>query len=120
MMWLNDMLPVLVLIVSTYFVLELVKVVTESRLRQKLIDKGLVDEKAKLLFEARPLAQSASALKWGLVLVAMGLAFLITFGLHRWVPADIRGEMTAGVVFFMAGLGMIVYYAIARGQEKKE
>ena len=118
-MW-ENLAPVLILSVIGIFTLELVKVVLENRLRQKLIEKGLVDEKAKLLFESRPLAQSLSSLKWGMVLIAMGLAFLITFGLHRWVPADIRGEMTAGAVFFMAGLGMIAYYAIARGREKKD
>jgi len=119
-MWLNDLMPVLVLGISCYFVLELVRVINENRLRQKLIEKGLVDEKAKLLFEARPLAQSVSSLKWGLVLVAMGLAFLFIFALRHWVPTEFRGEMTAGAVFFMAGLGMVVYYLIARGQEKKD
>jgi hypothetical protein len=117
-MW-ENLAPVLILTVIGIFTVELVKVVSENRLRSKLIEKGLVDEKAKLLFEARVPALSASSLKWGLVLIAMGLAFLFSFGIQRWVPVDVRGEMTAGAVFFMAGLGMIVYYAVARRQEKK-
>jgi hypothetical protein len=111
--------PVLVLAVIGYFILELVKVVSENRLRQKLIEKGMVDEKVKLLFQPQMLSNSASALKWGLVLIAVGLAFLFTYGIYSWVPSELREEMTAGAVFFMAGLGMIVYYAIARGQEKR-
>ncbi|MBN2346753.1 MAG: hypothetical protein JXO51_10230 [Candidatus Aminicenantes bacterium] len=117
---LENLAPVLILIVIGYFTVDLVRVVAENRLRHKLVEKGLVDEKVKLLFEARPLAQSASALKWGLVLIGVGMALLFAFAIHSWVPATIRGEMTAGAVFFMAGLGMIVYYAIARGQEKKD
>ena len=50
----------------------------------------------------------------------MGLAFLFAYGIHNWVPAAVREEITAGAVFFMAGLGMIVYYFLARGREKKE
>jgi len=110
---------VFILAVIGYFILELVKVVSESRLRHKLIEKGMVDEKVKLLFQPQMLNQSASALKWGLVLIAVGLAFLFTYGIYSWVPSGIREEMTAGAVFFMAGLGMIVYYGIARSQEKK-
>ena len=53
-------------------------------------------------------------------MIAVGLAFMFAFAIHSWVPAEIRGEITAGAVFFMAGLAMIIYYAIARSQEKKE
>jgi hypothetical protein len=63
--------------------------------------------------------QSAWALKWGIVLIALGLASMFAFGIESWVPAFIR-EDTAGAVFFMAGLGMVVHYAIARRREKKE
>jgi NADH:ubiquinone oxidoreductase subunit 4 (subunit M) len=115
----ENLAPVFVLGVIGYFVLELVKAVSESRLRHKLIEKGMVDEKVKLLFQPQILSHSASSLKWGLVLIAVGLAFLFTYGIHSWLPSELREEMTAGAVFFMAGLAMIVYYAIARGQEKK-
>jgi hypothetical protein len=115
----ENLAPVLILAVIGYFTLELVKVVSENRLRNKLIEKGMVDEKVKLLFQPYALTQSASALKWGMVLIAVGLAFMFAFGIHKWVPVDIRDEMTAGAVFFMAGLGMIAYYVIARRQEKQ-
>jgi hypothetical protein len=116
----EDMVPVLVLTVIGYFLLELVKVVSESRIRSKLIEKGMVDEKIKHLFGPRQLEESASSLKWGLVMIAVGLAFMFAFAIHNWVPAGIRGEITAGAVFTMAGLAMIVYYVIARSREKKE
>jgi hypothetical protein len=116
----EDMTPVLVLAVIGYFVLELVKAVSENRIRAKLIDKGLVDEKIKLLFGPHLRNDSAQSLKWGLVMIAVGLAFMFAFAIHSWVPADIRGEITAGAVFSMAGLAMIIYYAIARSREKKD
>ncbi|MCX6558148.1 MAG: hypothetical protein NTW95_12095 [Candidatus Aminicenantes bacterium] len=116
----ENMVPVLILAVIGYFVLELVKVVTDSRLRAKLIEKGMVDEKIKPLFNPHSVLESASSLKWGLVMIAVGLAFIFTFAIHEWVPVGIRGEITAGAVFFMAGLAMLIYYAIARSQEKKE
>jgi hypothetical protein len=116
----EDMVPVLVLAVIGYFVLELVRAVSEARIRTKLIEKGMVDEKIKLLFGPRLLNESAQSLKWGLVMIAVGLAFMFAFAIHSWVPSAIRGEITAGAVFTMAGLAMIIYYAIARSQEKKD
>jgi hypothetical protein len=110
----EDMTPVLVLAVIGYFVLELVKAVSENRIRTKLIEKGMVDEKIKLLFEPRLMNGSAQSLKWGLVMIAVGLAFMFAFAIHSWVPAEIQGEITAGAVFSMAGLAMIIYYAIAQ------
>jgi hypothetical protein len=115
-----NLAPVFILAVIGYFVVQLVKVVSENRIRTKLIEKGLVDEKIKLLFNPELLTDSASALKWGLVMIAVGVAFLFTFAIHSWVPADIRGEITAGAVFSMAGLAMIIYYVIARAKEKKD
>jgi hypothetical protein len=115
----DDLVVIFILGVIGYFILELVKVVSENRLRNKLIDKGLVDDKAKLLLESRPLPQLDGSLKWGIVLIAVGLAFMFAYGIYRWVPSAIREEITAGAVFFMAGLGMIVYYIIARNRENK-
>ena len=116
----ENLVPIFVLGIIGYFVLELVKAVSENRLRQKLVDKGLVDEKIKPLFELRPLAQSASALMWGIVLIAVGLAFMFAYVIHSWVPEAIRDEITIGTVFFMAGLGMVIFYAIDRVREKKD
>jgi undecaprenyl pyrophosphate phosphatase UppP len=115
----EDLVPVSILAIIGYFVLELVRMVSENRLRHKLIEKGMVDEKINFFFASRPPAHSASSLKWGIVLIAVGLAFMLSYLVHSWVPTAIREEITAGVVFFMAGLAMIVYYAIARGLEKK-
>ncbi len=115
----EDVVPVFILGVIGYFILELVKVVSENRLRQKLVDKGMVDEKSKLLLESRLPVQTDGALKWGIVLIGVGLAFMFAFGIQRWLPAAIHEEVTAGAVFFMAGLGMIIYYIIARNRENK-
>lgn len=116
----ENMVPILVLTVIGYFVLELVKVVSENRIRNKLIEKGMVDEKVKLLLAPRQTAESASSLKWGLVSIAVGVAFMCAYAIHSWVPASVRDEVMAGVVFSMAGLAMIIYYIIARSRENKD
>ena len=55
----------------------LLKIVTDTFTRHKLINKGLIDEKVKYLFTQQQAAQPLSSMKWGMVLVAIGLALLL-------------------------------------------
>jgi len=59
----------------------IIKIMLDARTRNKLIDKGLVDEKVKYLFSRYhgPEQRKLSNLKWGMVLVGIGLAALLAF-----------------------------------------
>jgi hypothetical protein len=114
----GDLTPVLVLGVIFYFIVELVRTVADSKLRTQLLDKGLVDEKAKTLFTTRSRGDAGASLKWGMVSIGVGAAFLI--GMTPWVPAGFREEVTAGSMFLLAGLGLIIYYFIARGGDRDQ
>ena len=92
-----------------------VKVIADWRLRTKLIDKGLVDEKVKFLY-ADGLGNAMSNLKWGLVLVGIGLAALI----GQMFDYYIEPESVIGLIFIFAGLGFLVYYAVASKHIKDE
>ncbi len=108
----EEFTPVLILVVIFYFVVELVRTVADNKLRAKLIDKGMVDENVQKLFAARPMGDAGSSLKWGMVAVGVGTAFLV--GMTPWVSREFRDEVTMGTMFLLAGLGLILYYFIAR------
>jgi len=93
----------------------IVKIVTDNRTRQKLIDKGLVDENVKYLFANKLEYTAPSSLKWGMVLVGVGLAILI----GQMLPRRISEEVTIGAIFMFAGLGLLLYYFIASRMVKK-
>jgi uncharacterized membrane protein YedE/YeeE len=92
-----------------------VKIIADWRLRTKLIEKGLVDEKVKFLY-ADGLGNAMVNLKWGLVLVGIGLAALI----GQWFEYYIEPESVIGLIFIFAGLGFLIYYAVASKQIKSE
>ena len=92
-----------------------VKIVSDWRLRTKLIDKGLVDEKVKFLY-ADGLGHAMSNLKWGLVLIGIGLAAM----LGQWFEYYLEPEAVFGLIFIFAGLGFLLYYAVASNHIKKE
>jgi hypothetical protein len=93
-----------------------IKSILDYSMKKKLIDKGLVDENVKHLFKYSGPANGS--LKWGMVLVAVGGAVII----GRLAPYSWSDEATVSSMFILAGLALIVYYAISpkigRGSEK--
>lgn len=107
-----------VLIVATVMVtfVALVKILSDNHIRRRLIDAGMVDEKIQFLYSDRIDARVPSALKWGIVCIAIGAAFL----LGQLTAIDMRGEITAGFIFLFAGAGLLGYYIIARNMGEKK
>ena len=93
----------------------IVKILSDNRTRQLLIQKGQIDENIQYLYQNVAQGQVPNAIKWGLVLIGIGLAFIV----GQLVPYDIRGEITVGAIFILAGLGLVFYYFLARRWAKK-
>jgi hypothetical protein len=87
----------------------IVKIALDHRTRQKLIEKGLVDEKVKYLYRENGDTRALGTLKWALVLIGIGLAVVI----GQLVPDRMMEAITAAGMFLLAGVGLLVYYAIA-------
>ena len=88
----------------------------DSRTRHRLIEKGVVDDKLKYLFEESPELRVLSVLKWAFVLIGVGLGMLASW----FAPPDLTREyMTAGM-FIFTGVGLVLYYMIARHTLKRK
>ena len=105
-------LEVLIPIVMFLVPVAIIKIVADNRIRNKLIDKGMVDEKAKYLYANQVILQPLASFKWGLVLIGIGLAFFIG---NIW---DLHEELVVGLMFILAGLGFFVYYFLATREIK--
>ncbi len=106
----SDFTPVFIVSIVFFSCLMAIKILAEARIKNRLIDKGMVDENIKYLTASGAAHSIPGALKWGMVLVGLGLAFLIGI----LVPEEITGEVTVGSMFLMAGLGLIIYYFLAK------
>ena len=103
-MW--EMLP---LIAMFLVVPVIIKLLSDNKTRRKLIEKGLVDEKVKYLFMDKPKDYVSSSLKWGMVLIAVGLAVFV----GQMAPKELVEEVTIGAMFVLGGLALVIYYAVA-------
>src|SRR3990172_5306547 len=108
----EDMVAAIAVPGSIYLV---IKAILDNRIKHKLIEKGLVDEKVKYLFAQQPDFKFLNSLKWGLVLIGLGLAVL----LGETVPHERTEEVTIGAMFTFAGLAMLIHYGIANRMSKK-
>ncbi|MCK4462507.1 MAG: hypothetical protein KAW46_11925 [candidate division Zixibacteria bacterium] len=88
--------------------------VLDAHTRNRLIDKGLVEEGVKSLYP-KIVSPALSNLKWGLVLLGIGVASMISF----WLPDTISEEGTLGLICIFAGVAFLIYYAIANQREKE-
>jgi hypothetical protein len=91
-----------------------IKVWLDYRIRRLLIEKGQVDEKVKFLYEKSAEAPVAGSLKWGMVLVAVGLAVFLAP-----MMASDHEEYTLGLMALFGGIAMVGYHVLALRMAKK-
>ena len=94
----------------------IIKIICDYKTRMKLIDKGLVDEKVKFLYQDGAQSRALSNLKWGIVLIGIGVAAMISY----WFPRNFSEEGTIGLMFLFAVIVFLTYYFVAAGKKPQE
>lgn len=89
-----------------------IKVLSDNRIRSRILDNAKIEgnEKQALIKLEGPANKPLQSVKWGLVLIAIGLA--LTIG--NMFPYQVSEEMTFGLGFLFAGLAFLIYYFIAK------
>jgi len=86
-----------------------IKVVVDARWRKRLVETNPSEELMKSIMAGEEVSRRLSALKWGLVLTLLGVAFGIIDATN--MSSDSPGAW--GVLFAAAGVGMLAYHGIA-------
>ncbi|MFQ5649674.1 MAG: DUF6249 domain-containing protein [bacterium] len=106
----EDVLIPLVVVPTIFFsIFAVIKTISDNNLRRKIVDKGMVDEHVKHLFQRQSLEYAPVSLKWGMVLIGVGASILI----GQVVPYSFREEATISAMFILSGSALILYYVIA-------
>ena len=86
-----------------------IKIIVETRLRARLAETNASEDLIKSMLVADEQSRRLSALKWGLVLTLIGLAF----GLISAMKLDSQDPGTWGLLIAAAGVGMLAYHGLA-------
>lgn len=92
----------------------MLKIITDMVTRHKLIDKGLVDEKVKFLYNGGSRSRALNNLKWGMVLIGIGVAALA----GSLAPDYFDEAGVLGLMFIFGGVGFLAYYILLAKHEK--
>ena len=99
------LIPIVLFVCITYAI----KIVMDGRVRRRLAESGASEDLVRTMLAADEQNRKVSSLKWGLVLVLVGIAFglIDVFNLGPNDPAAF------GIVIAAAGLGMLGFHGLA-------
>jgi len=114
----EDLAPIIIVPAFFGIIAYIVKIISDNRIRQRLIDSGQIDEKVKYLYFKTPstLADPISSVRWGLLGISLGLGVL--FG--QQFPEGQKEQMTLCAMFILAGVAFLIYYFIAKHEIRKK
>ena len=105
------------LIVGIVFasIVAVVKIIADAATKRRLLEKAAANVEVAQALSTNPELMNLSSLKWGMVLVGIGVAWLVS----SWMPYYWHDEAVLGLMFLLAGLGMLIYYPIAQKKIKQ-
>jgi hypothetical protein len=101
----GDLIP-MVLFISVVLA---IKVIMDAKVRRRIAEANPSEDLVKAMLIADEQSRRLSALKWGLVMTVVGLAFGLISALR--LSSDNPGSY--GLLIGAAGVGMLAYHALA-------
>ena len=85
---------------------------TRHRERVLMIDKGLTAEEIRSLYNRSVRSRPLLALKWGIILISVGLAIAVSLVATEVYYVD--DGIYAALIALFGGVGLVLFYQIAK------
>lgn len=106
----GELIPIIIVPAFFLMIAYITAVVSNNSARRHAINSQANGEVVEKLFLDSAAPDTEGALKYGLVGISIGLAFICI----EIMRLDAGDAMTYGVLFLFAGGGMLCYYALAK------
>ena len=111
----DEMIPIIIVPAFFFAIVYSIKIISDNRAKRTLINQNMPQEMVEKLFLERPLPDTDGALKWGLVIGAIGIAFCLL----QILPFDVDEPITYGIVFLFGGASLLAYYALVSNRTEE-
>jgi hypothetical protein len=111
----ETLVPLALFLAIAFTIVSVTRLVSEGRTRRRLIEAGVTPELVRSLTAAQGQDLGLhNALKWGLVMLALGVALIVV----QFVPFRPDEPIAFGIVLVFVALGLLAYYAAGRRLER--
>lgn len=111
-----DFVPIVLFLSLAWVIVAVTRAISDTLVRRRLIEAGASAEMAEAINSRQRDPGLYGALKWGLVIAALGLALILT----QFLPYGKNDPITFGLVLLFGAGGLLLYYAIVRQSVAKE
>ena len=107
----ETLVPIALFLALAFAIVGVTKIVSDGRTRRQLIAAGVTAEVAQAI-TAPPRAELGlhAALKWGLVIGAVGLSLIVV----QFIPYRPDEPIAFGIVLLFVALGLLAYYVVGQ------
>jgi hypothetical protein len=107
----GPLVPIAFFLAVAFILVGLAKVISDARIRRRLIDTGAAPELARAI-AVPPMEDPGlySTLKWGIVTGAVGLGLILI----QFLPYRSGEPIVLGLILVFASAGLLAYYASVR------
>jgi hypothetical protein len=114
-MWTDVLMPISIMGTFGTALYFFTKVVTDYILKKKMIDKGYVGDDTQSIFKSYGSDNRYASLKWGLLALSGGIAFIImhVLGTRPDTP------LPYGIFAVSLSVGFLVYYFMVKHEVRK-
>jgi|ETNmetMinimDraft_35_1059890.scaffolds.fasta_scaffold22322_4 hypothetical protein len=110
----GELVPIIIVPAIFFAFAYMVKVISDNSARKALINSQTSVEAIDKLFLQNRAPDLENALKWGLVIVGIGVAFIAL----QVMSFDADEPISYGLIFLFGGGGLLAYYGIGTVSNK--
>ena len=104
-------LPLLFLYSLGHLIVSILKNRAENQLKIRMVDKGVSEETIVTLFKENNIINTLQPLKWGLFVLAIGVA-LIIIHINREYLRSQSGFLAVAIILIAMAIAFFIYYRI--------
>ncbi|MGH7753068.1 MAG: DUF6249 domain-containing protein [Gemmatimonadales bacterium] len=112
----ETIVPLGLFISAAYIIVTVTRIISDGRMRRRLLEAGVTPELAKTLATPQPDDPGLfRALRWGIVLGSVGIALILI----QFLPYRVDDPIAFGLILVFGGAGLLTYHVSARRLMRK-
>lgn len=111
----GELIPIILVPAFFFSIAYMVRIVSDNKIRKELINANATEEIVQKLFLEQRDEVVGGNLKWGIVLISLGLALTLI----QVTDFSEDDPVTYAIVLIFGGLGLLLYHRLQKSQDNR-